>query len=92
MAARGNGQHPTPAEMNELVALQQHIASTPEMTRQRNRMLVILNKRGVTQRSLAELLSSAADDVGADRISEDGVQKAIRDYVDRYGAPSVVAR
>lgn len=52
-------------------------------------MLTILNARGITQRVLAGIISDAAESCDRPAISEDGVQKAIRDYVERYGVSNI---
>jgi len=87
--AKKRSVRPTEEEASDLWKLQEHISSSPSKTQTRNRMLTILNARGITQRVLAGIISDAAESCDRPAISEHGVQKAIRDYVERYGVSNI---
>lgn len=86
------GIRPSEEEAAALWAYQAHISSTRAKTKERNRLLTELNARGVTQKVLAGIISDASQSHEMPSISEDGVQKAIRDYCERFGAPREVAK
>lgn len=63
-----------------VTALQRRISIVPHLLAERNQLLDELNAAGVTQASLAERLSKAASSVAGSPLTEDAVQKAIRQH------------